>query len=68
MKSSDSTRPLTDPRACQEQAEKMLSFALRAGADGAEVLVRDGASCPSRSAWASRSWSRKPEAVASDCA
>ena len=42
MKSSDSTRPLTDPRACQEQAEKMLSFALRAGADGAEVLVRDG--------------------------
>jgi len=35
-------RPLPDPRSCQEQAEKMLSLAMRAGADGAEVLVRDG--------------------------
>lgn len=32
-----------NPRSCQDLAEKMLSFALRAGADGAEVLVRDGA-------------------------
>jgi PmbA protein len=32
-----------EPKACQELAEQMLSHALRAGADGAEVLVRDGA-------------------------
>lgn len=36
-------RRLPDPRACQELAEQMLAFAKRAGADGAEVLVRDGA-------------------------
>ncbi|HXI56227.1 MAG TPA: metallopeptidase TldD-related protein [Polyangia bacterium] len=35
-------RPVPDPRICQQQAEQMLAFALRAGADGAEVLVRDG--------------------------
>jgi hypothetical protein len=29
-------------RACQRLAEQMLSLALKAGADGAEVLVRDG--------------------------
>jgi PmbA protein len=37
-----SGRPVPDPKICQQQAEQMLSFALRAGADGAEVLVRDG--------------------------
>ncbi len=36
------TRPLPEPRWCQEQAERMVSYALRAGADAAEVLVRDG--------------------------
>jgi PmbA protein len=35
-------RPLPDPRECQRNAEKMLSYARRAGADGAEVIVRDG--------------------------
>ncbi len=35
-------RPLPDPRECQRYAEQMLSLTLRAGADGAEVLVRDG--------------------------
>lgn len=35
-------RPLPDPRECQRLAEQMLSLARRAGADGAEVLVRDG--------------------------
>jgi PmbA protein len=35
-------RPSPDPRACQRDAEQMLSLALRAGADAAEVLVRDG--------------------------
>jgi PmbA protein len=35
-------RPVPDPKTCQQQAEQMLAFALRAGADGAEVLVRDG--------------------------
>jgi PmbA protein len=35
-------RPLPEPQACQRLAEQMLSLALRAGADGAEVLVRDG--------------------------
>jgi PmbA protein len=35
-------RPLPDPQLCQQVAEQMLSFALRAGADAAEVLVRDG--------------------------
>lgn len=41
--SSDGKRIAAEPRACQTLAEQMLSFALRAGADGAEVLVRDGA-------------------------
>jgi PmbA protein len=35
-------RPLPDARECQRLAEQMLSLATRAGADGAEVLVRDG--------------------------
>ncbi|MBC8133585.1 MAG: TldD/PmbA family protein [Deltaproteobacteria bacterium] len=35
-------RPLPDPKECQRYAEQMLSLALKAGADGAEVLVRDG--------------------------
>jgi PmbA protein len=35
-------RPLPDPRVCQRIAEQMLSFAIKAGADAAEVLVRDG--------------------------
>src|SRR4051812_42873701 len=35
-------RPLPDPQTCQRLAEQMLSFAKSAGADGAEVLVRDG--------------------------
>ena len=34
--------PLPDAEACQRIAEQMLSLALKAGADGAEVLVRDG--------------------------
>jgi PmbA protein len=38
-----SARRLPDPKACQELAEQMLSYTMRAGADGAEVLVRDGA-------------------------
>jgi PmbA protein len=36
-------RPLPDPAACQRYAEQMVSLAMSAGADGAEVLVRDGA-------------------------
>jgi len=32
-----------NPRACQEVAERMLSLALNAGADSAEILVREGA-------------------------
>jgi PmbA protein len=39
---NDGKRPLPDPRECQRLAEQMLSLATRAGADGAEVLVRDG--------------------------
>jgi PmbA protein len=35
-------RPLPDPRTCQRFAEQMLSLSMAAGADGAEVLVRDG--------------------------
>jgi len=35
-------RRLPDPKECQRLAEQMLAFAKRAGADGAEVLVRDG--------------------------
>lgn len=42
MSAPNGRRPLPDPGACQAQAEKMLSMVLRAGADGAEVLVRDG--------------------------
>jgi PmbA protein len=38
-----SARRLPDPKACQELAERMLSYTMKAGADGAEVLVRDGA-------------------------
>ncbi len=36
------TSPLPDPRRCQERAEEMLAYARAAGADAAEVLVRDG--------------------------
>ena len=36
-------RSSANVRGCQELAEQMLSLALAAGADGAEVLVRDGA-------------------------
>jgi PmbA protein len=36
-------RIAADPKSCQELAERMLNLALRAGADAAEVLVRDGA-------------------------
>jgi PmbA protein len=43
MSSEQGKRTSADVKACQELAEQMLSFALRAGADGAEVLVRDGA-------------------------
>ena len=35
-------RRVPDPKACQQIAEQMLALALKAGADGAEVLVRDG--------------------------
>src|SRR5882672_973336 len=35
-------RRLPDPKECQRTAEQMLSLAMKAGADGAEVLVRDG--------------------------
>jgi PmbA protein len=35
-------RAIPDPRECQRYAERMLSMVLGAGADGAEVLVRDG--------------------------
>ena len=35
-------RPLPNPQACQRLAEQMLSLTLAAGADGVEVLVRDG--------------------------
>ncbi len=35
-------RPLPDPKACQRLAEQMLALSMAAGADGAEVLVRDG--------------------------
>ena len=36
-------RKVANEKVCQDLAEHMLSLALRAGADGAEVLVRDGA-------------------------
>ena len=35
-------RRLPDPKTCQRLAEQMLALTLKAGADGAEVLVRDG--------------------------
>jgi PmbA protein len=35
-------RPLPDAEACQRHAEQMLSLVMKAGADAAEVLVRDG--------------------------
>ena len=35
-------RPLPEPKECQRYAEQMLSLTMRAGADAAEVLVRDG--------------------------
>jgi PmbA protein len=43
MSNEQGKRTAADAKVCQELAEQMLSFALRAGADGAEVLVRDGA-------------------------
>jgi PmbA protein len=45
MKSSDDVvvrRAMPDPAECRRHAERMLALTLRAGADGAEVLVRDG--------------------------
>ena len=35
-------RPRPDPKACQRLAEQMLSLAMAAGADAAEVLMSDG--------------------------
>ena len=35
-------RRVPDPKECQRLAEQMLAFAKKAGADGAEALVRDG--------------------------
>jgi PmbA protein len=43
MSDEPGRRVTADPKLCQELAEQMLSLALRAGADAAEVLVRDGA-------------------------
>ena len=40
--SSGGARPLPDPKECQRYAERMVSLTVAAGADGAEVLVRDG--------------------------
>jgi PmbA protein len=37
-----SARRQPDPKECQRLAEQMLAYAKKAGADGAEVLVRDG--------------------------
>jgi PmbA protein len=42
MSESATKRRLPDPKECQRLAEQMLSYAKKAGADGAEVLVRDG--------------------------
>jgi len=36
-------RRVPDPKVCQHLAEQMLAIVRKAGADGAEVLVRDGA-------------------------
>jgi PmbA protein len=38
----EARRPLPDPRECQRLAEEMLGYATAAGAEGVEVLVRDG--------------------------
>ena len=35
-------RRLPDPKTCQRLAEQMLALTLKAGASGADVLVRDG--------------------------
>jgi PmbA protein len=43
MSAEQGKRKIANEKVCQELAEQMLSLALRAGADGAEVLVRDGA-------------------------
>ena len=43
MSSDSGKRVAADAKGCQELAEQMLSLALRAGAEAAEVLVRDGA-------------------------
>jgi PmbA protein len=42
MTETTGRRPLPDAHACQRHAEQMLSLAQKAGADAAEVLVRDG--------------------------
>ena len=42
MTDTPGRRPLPDAQSCQRHAEQMLSLALKAGADAAEVLVRDG--------------------------
>ena len=42
MTDTTGRRPLPDAQSCQRHAEQMLSLALKAGADAAEVLVRDG--------------------------
>ncbi len=43
MSAEQGKRKIANEKVCQELAEQMLSLALSAGADGAEVLVRDGA-------------------------
>jgi PmbA protein len=43
MSTAENKRKVADPKSCQELAEQMLSYAMKAGADGAEVVVRDGA-------------------------
>lgn len=42
MSDGNGKRRLPDPKECQRLAEQMLTYAKRAGADGVEVLVRDG--------------------------
>ncbi len=43
MSVGQTSRAVADAKTCQDLADQMLSFAMQAGADGAEVLVRDGA-------------------------
>jgi PmbA protein len=43
MSNGQGMRGAANERSCQELAEQMLGLVLRAGADAAEVLVRDGA-------------------------